>query len=152
MLGPIWRVRGFFWGGVFGAWKKNKSVFDTEPPSFCNSAFLMKKKLFLASSNPHFGPQMEITQSSTKVGDNQTYQICLTKDDKNLLVGSYKILKVFNTETNIVTKELKMNKIVSGIKLINGGKSALIAESRKWFDTVLAKNAPRLYWGSEAHI
>ena len=37
-------------------------------------------------------------------------------------------MSVFNTETRNVTKEFKLNTIVSGIKMIDCGKSVLIAE------------------------
>ena len=69
------------------------------------------------------------TQVLTKVGNKRTYTICLTKHEKNLLVGSNKLVSMINTETREVTKEFKLTDYVRGIELINEGKEALIAES-----------------------
>ena len=77
-----------------------------------------------ASSESDF----DINKDVTQVGNGSTSKICLTGDDKNLLVGSDGLVSVFNTETKKVTKEFKMKQDIRGIKLIDNGKSALIAE------------------------
>ena len=67
-------------------------------------------------------------EENTKVGNNLTYSICLTKDEKYLLVGSDGLVSLFETETREVTKEYIMQTCVVAIKLIKNGKKALIAE------------------------
>ena len=70
----------------------------------------------------------DFTQKTNQVSTAYIDKICLTRDDKNLLVGSHKLVSVFNTETRNVTKKFKLNCLVSGINMIAGGKSALISE------------------------
>ena len=70
----------------------------------------------------------DFTQSPIKVGTDVTFEICLTKDDKNLLVGSNKLVSVFNTETRKVTQKIHLTSYIRGIKLIKDGESVLIAE------------------------
>ena len=78
--------------------------------------------------NASSGHDFDLTQKSKVVGASITREICLTKDDTNLLVGSDELVSVFNTETREVTKEFKFTDVVCGIKLINYGKSVFIAE------------------------
>jgi len=57
----------------------------------------------------------DFSRSSIQVGSDFTEKICLTKDDKNLLVGSDEYLRVFNTLTRFVTKKFKLNDYVMGL-------------------------------------
>ena len=63
-----------------------------------------------------------------KVGNLGTESICLTKDEKYLLVGSEDGLSILETETRKVTKEFKLTYCVMQITLIEDGKKAFIAE------------------------
>ena len=70
----------------------------------------------------------DLTQNSTQLCMGYISEICLTKDEKNLLFGLPGLLGVFNTEIRNVTKEFILSDYVMGIKLVNDGKNALIAE------------------------
>jgi len=72
--------------------------------------------------------EFDLTQESKKLGGDLSYQICLTKDDKHILAGGSKKLSVFDTRNFKLTKEIKMSFYVVGIKLVNEGKSAIVAE------------------------
>ena len=85
-------------------------------------------KMIKWKQNANHEYDFKITQNSIQIGNKRTFQICLTKDDKNLLVGSEKLVSVYNIEKMNVTKEFKLNIDVVGIKLINYDKNALIAE------------------------
>ena len=56
------------------------------------------------------------------------YSICLTKDEKYLLIGSKALLRIFETTTKKVTKKIKLTADVIEISLIKDGKYALVAE------------------------
>ena len=68
------------------------------------------------------------TQVLTQVGNKITVAICLTKDEKNLLVGSRGLVSMINTKTSKLIIRFKLTTFVKGIELINEGKQALIAE------------------------
>ena len=68
--------------------------------------------------------------------DDGIRSICLTKDDKYLLVGSSKSLSVFETKTRKVTKEFKLTDQVVGISLVKDNKYALIAEENGNFSII----------------
>ena len=74
------------------------------------------------------GDDFYFTQKSKQVGNNYTLTICLTKDEKYLLVGSHLLVSVFKTATREITKEFKMSTSVSKITLIKDEKKALIVE------------------------
>ena len=69
----------------------------------------------------------DFKQSSIKMGNDYTFQLCLTRDDKNILVGSKGLLSIFNTRTRVLINQFKLNTYVTGIKQIDGGKNAFIA-------------------------
>ena len=87
-----------------------------------------KIKMIKWKPNANTEQDFDFTQNSTKVGNEFTLQICLTRDDKNLLVGTKGFVRVFNTETRKVTKVFKLVYHAIGIKLIGYGKNALIAD------------------------
>ena len=68
------------------------------------------------------------TQVLTQVGNECTYAICLTKDEKYLLVGSKGLLSMINTRTRKVITQFNLTATIREIELINEGKQALIAE------------------------
>ena len=73
------------------------------------------------------GDDFNFTQKPKRLGDYYTHSICLTKDEKYLLVGSDKFVKVFETTTRKVTKELETGDAVLGISLIKNGKTAIVS-------------------------
>ena len=56
----------------------------------------------------NFGNDFDFTQNSKKIGKCGTDSICLTKDEKYLLIGSEELLIVFETSTKKVIKEFKL--------------------------------------------
>ena len=68
------------------------------------------------------------TQVLTQVGNKYTEAICLTKDEKNLLVGSNGLLSIINLRNRKLITEFELSWYVMGIELINEGKQAFIAE------------------------
>ena len=72
--------------------------------------------------------EFDFTQEPKRVGDGGTYSICLTKDEKYLLVGSNASLCVFETATSEVTKQFKLKFGVRAINLIKNGNKAIITE------------------------
>ena len=81
---------------------------------------------WLAGANS--GGDFDFTEKPKKVGNDCTFSICLTKDEKYLLVGSTGLVRVFETTTREVTKEFKLTTFVSGINLIKDGKKAIIVQ------------------------
>ena len=75
------------------------------------------------------GDDFDFTEEPRQVGKGHTGSICFTKDEKYLLVGSSRLVSVFETETRTVTKEFKLTNYIQEISLIRDGKHALIAES-----------------------
>ena len=71
----------------------------------------------------------DFDEEPTKVVGDTTSTICLTKDEKYLIVGSFQLLSILETETRKVIKEFKHMRFISGITLIKDGKTAIIAET-----------------------
>ena len=80
--------------------------------------------------------QLNLIQNFEKVGDYGTYSICLTKDEKYLLVGSNGLVCVFEIATREVAKEIRLWDMVKGISLIQDGKKAIIIESGAGFSII----------------
>ena len=74
------------------------------------------------------GDDFDCSEEPKKVGRHRTDSICLTKDEKYLLVESEESLSVFETTTRQVKKEINLTEAVRGISLIQDGKRAIIAE------------------------
>ena len=70
----------------------------------------------------------DFTQEPVQVGGKFTFFICLTKNERYLLVGSTRLVTIFETTTNIVTKKIKLTNYGRAISLIKDGKKAIIAE------------------------
>ena len=70
----------------------------------------------------------DFSEEPKKVGKGFTFSICLTKDEKYLLVGSHEGLLVFETATREIIKEFQLTDVVQAITLIKDGKTAIIAE------------------------
>ena len=70
----------------------------------------------------------DFEEEPKKVGRGDTFSICLTKDEKYLLVGSRTQLSILETNTRRVAKKFNLNTTVRGIFLIKDGKKAIIAE------------------------
>ena len=74
------------------------------------------------------GDDFDFSHGSQNVCKQGTFSICLTKDEKYLLVGSDRLVSVFETTTREVKKDLKLTSIVRGIRLIKDGKKALLVD------------------------
>ena len=70
----------------------------------------------------------DFTHESKSVGNGTYNSICLSKDEKYLLVGSWKLLSIFEAETKTVIKKFKLTTYVIAINLVNHAKKALIGE------------------------
>lgn len=70
----------------------------------------------------------DFTEDSTNVSKKGTRAICLTKDEKYLIVGSQETLSLYDTTTREVTKEFIVTDCVMGISLIQDGQKAIIAQ------------------------
>ena len=75
------------------------------------------------------GDGFDFSEEPKKVGRDGTESICLTKDEKYLIVRSHKLVNILETDTREVTKEFKLIYDVRGISLIKDGIQAIIAES-----------------------
>ena len=71
----------------------------------------------------------DFTEKPEKVYNYSVYSVCLTKDEKYLLVGSKELLSIFATMTRKVIKEFKLSSDVHGINLIKDDKMAIIAQT-----------------------
>ena len=83
-------------------------------------------KLIKWKADAHSWDYFDFTEEPKRVGRPLTYSMCLTKDEKYLLVGSEGLVRVFVTKTREVTKEIKFTYYVKGISLIKDGKKAII--------------------------
>ena len=101
--------------------RDNQSLFISE---YSGNIKMIKWK-----TGANSGDDFDFSEEPKKVGFC-TESICLTKDDKYLLVGSYELISVFDTMTREVTKEFYLTSIVRGINLIQDGKKAIIAEQK----------------------
>ena len=86
-------------------------------------------KMIKWKSDANSGNDFDFTHDFKKVGNAMTQSICLTKDEKFLLVGSNSLVSVLETATREVVKEFKMLSYVQAITLIQGGKRAIIADT-----------------------
>ena len=71
----------------------------------------------------------DLTEEPREVGDSSTFSICLTKDEKYLLIGSDLLVSISETTTRKVIKEFNITTIVRTVSLIEDGKKAIIAEN-----------------------
>lgn len=55
--------------------------------------------------------------------------MCLTGDEKNIIVGSDLFLRVINSETGLIVKKIKFKHEIKGIELFDDGKKVIIATS-----------------------
>ena len=98
----------------------NQSVFISD--------FWGNIKMIKWQPNANSGNDFDFSEEPKMIGNTVTKSICLTKDEKYLLVGSSELVSVFETETREVTKEFKLKDDVIQITLIQDGKKAIIAE------------------------
>ena len=68
-----------------------------------------------------------MSQKKKKVGNDNAYSICLTKDEKYLLIGSRDLISVFDTTTREVTKKINLDDFVLRISQIKDCKKAIVA-------------------------
>ena len=93
------------------------------------SDYYGKIKMIMWVPNASTENDFDLTQASIIVGKGRIFlKICLTGDDKNLLVGSEKLLTVFSTETRKIIREIKLNHYVRGMKVDSNSTNVLIAE------------------------
>ena len=85
-------------------------------------------KMIKWKSNASTKNEFDFTEKPQNIGDGFISSLCLTKDEKYLLVGASKLLRLYETETRKVTKEFEMTGIVVGMSLIKDYKKAIIAE------------------------
>ena len=74
------------------------------------------------------GDDFDFTEEGKKVDNKYIQSICLSKDEKYLLVGSWKLLSVFETKTGEIKKKFELSDFLPGINFIKNGKKAIIAE------------------------
>ena len=84
-------------------------------------------KLIKWKADANSGDDFDFTEERKGVGLGDCCSMCLTKDEKYLLVGSNKVLSLVEIETRKVTKEFKLKCAIQKISLIQDGKKALIA-------------------------
>ena len=76
--------------------RNNQSVFISD--------YYGNIKMIKWQPGANYKDDFDCTEELRKVGDCGTQSICLTKDDKYLLIGSEGLVSVFETETRKVTK------------------------------------------------
>ena len=86
-------------------------------------------KIIKWQAGANSGDDFNLIEEPIKVGNQYTESICLTKDEKYLLVGSNELLTIFETTTREITKKFELTYTVIGINLIKDGKKAIIAET-----------------------
>ena len=92
------------------------------------SDYIGNIKMIKWQAGANSGDEFDFTEKPKKVGDNLTSSICLTTDEKYLLIGSQYSVFVFETKTRKVKKEINATYLVEAIILIQDGKKAIIAE------------------------
>ena len=91
-------------------------------------------KMIKWKADANSGDDFDFTEEPKKLGNNYIQSICLTKDEKYLLVRAGGLVTMLETETMNVTKEFKMKGYVIEISLIKDGKKAiLVAENGKLY-------------------
>ena len=89
-------------------------------------------KIIRWKAGANSGDDFNSSEEPKRVGTGSTYSICLTRDDKYLLVGSRALVSVIKAKSlrwkKKVIKEFKLTDEVRDIKLIKYGKQAIIAE------------------------
>ena len=78
------------------------------------------------------GDGFDFKNETKKLGSFYTWSICLTKDEKYLLVGSAYYVNIVETATREVKKQLELEYNVMTINLIEHGTKAIIAQ--EWGD------------------
>ena len=99
--------------------RNNQSAFISDN---CGNIKMIK---WQAGSNS--GDHFHLTEESKQVGNN-IKSICLTKDEKYLLIGERELVYVFETITRKIIKKFNLTDDVQEIILIKNGKKAIIAE------------------------
>ena len=84
-------------------------------------------KMIKWQTGANSGDDFDFTQKSLHLGKSVAATICLTKDEKYLLLGSDGLLSVFDT-TTIRVKKFKLTDYVAAISLIKDDKKVLIVE------------------------
>ena len=69
-------------------------------------------KIIKWEAGANSGDEFDFSEEPKKIGRKYIKSICLTKDEKYLLVGSRYLLSVFDTKTREVIKEFKMTNYV----------------------------------------
>ena len=99
---------------------------DNQSAFICDSNGYLKMIKWQAGANSKY--KFDLIQKPQKVCTGYIRSICLTKDEKYLLIGSKGLVSLFEIRTREVTKEFKLTSIVQGICLIKYGKKVIIAE------------------------
>ena len=96
------------------------------------SAFISDQEGYIKVINWQAGASsgdiFDFTQNVTKVGSGCTESICLTKDEKHLLVADCDSVRVFETTTREVTTVSELTSYVKAISLFQDDEMAIIAE------------------------
>ena len=71
--------------------------------------------------------EFDLTEQPKRVIKRIIDSICLTKDEKYIIIGSQQLVCVYVTVTSEVIKTYKMKRHVQDIKLFKDGKKAIIA-------------------------
>lgn len=99
--------------------QNNLSAFITDHHGFIN--LLQWKPDSTTEKDFQFKP-------NPKFVSTYCYELCFTKDDKNLLFASKQSLIVFDTQTKTVSKRFNVKFAIWAINLIDDGKRAQITE------------------------
>ena len=70
----------------------------------------------------------DFTENGTQIGDNFTFSICLTRNEKYLFVGILGFVCVVDTRNMKVRKKLKMSHDLRFITLTQDGKKAILSQ------------------------
>ena len=120
--------------------RKNKLVYTIQKCfKSCQSFTISKNKLFaywcdyygnifkiIWKPNATCQEDFELVEEKALKG-NETSHLCLTDDDKYLIIGLLNDVQVFNVDTWEVVKEHKFGNSIQAISLINNGNHVLIA-------------------------
>ena len=85
-------------------------------------------KIIKWKAGANSGDEFDYAEEPKKVGKDHSQSICLTKDEKYLLVGSKSLVRVFEIITGKIIKQFELTTYLRGINLIKNGKKAIIAE------------------------
>ena len=113
----------------------NSVAFSSDNQSAFISHYNGDIKMLKWKAGANSGDDFDCTEE-LKLVERSSQSICLTKDEKYLLVASWKLLYIFVTKTRKVAREIKMAADVLEMSLIKDGKKAIIAQGDGSFSII----------------